>query len=801
MADNKLKGRSEMKRMFIVVFALIACFGSAALAQVPALLSYQGVLTDAGGAAVADGKYRITFSIYDVEKNGSALWTEDDSVTVTRGIFNAILGSKTLLTGLPFDTSYYLGIAVEGGSELVPRALITASAYSLNAQAVKGWANVFPANGDVGIGTTSPSVPLHVKNTSGQVGIFFEGNDDYWASIYVNAIKATASATYGYERQGLLKATTYVDPGDIWNLEIGGDNRIRVSPAGGVCVGSSTPTEKLQVDGGILLGNSSNTNAGTMRWSGTDFEGYDGSSWKSFTATGGGSLPSGTMNQTLRHNGVDWVATGNLYNDGSKIGIGTTGPMTDLHIRRDADATVGIEIENRDPGANSTQRIDFADENGTLAGLTIFDNDNAAYPSQMRLFNNRPSGSLHLIAGSGSLAIESGNVGVDVPSPNATLHVKGGNWDLDATEGDLKIGDDTNRLKFSIATGGAGEGIGRMRAVGTANTLMLGAGTSDVLSLDATGVAKLGVLGSTGQLDLYRAGVTNRVLTAYTNAYGGNLDLYDESNTRTAMLEADVNGTGGYLGIYRTAGALGFTVDGNGLGVQEPIVTITGSSKSVAFDMDQSGTSTVVLPTGSITATETGDEPGVVAYTEGLATITLGSTISTIGSQTITAPAAGYVLVIATGQYEITHTNGTNTDATVGVSMSSTTLPGNQDIRILLPGTVPSGLYAFPVTAHAVFSVSAGPNTFYFLGREDSGDVRLYDIQLSCLYIATAYGTVEPPAASAGASDDAAAPPRPAIDVAAQRATSEAADNARVERELAAMRAELEAVKARLENK
>jgi len=790
-----------MKRMIVVLLTAVASLTTAALADAPALLSYQGVLTDAGGMAVSDGRYKLTFSIYNDEKTGTLLWAEDDSVTVTKGIFNAVLGGVTPLTTLPFDGAYYLAVSVEGGPELTPRTLIAASAYSINARAVRGTENVFPATGLVGIGTTNPTYPLTIVNHAGQVGLHLSGYDDSYSSIYVNAVKASATPAYGYLRQGFLRAMTSIDDANNWALEVGGSYALRASSGGNVTIGTSAPgSEKLTVQGGIVLGSSSGSAAGTMRWTGSDFEGYDGSVWKSFTAAGGSGLPSGATNQTLRHDGLDWVATSNLYNDGSHIGIGTTAPIYDLHIRRDVNQTMGLIIENDDTGANSTQRIDFADENGTVAGIAIFDNDNGAYPSQMRIFNNRAGGSLHLMGTGGSVVLSNNLVGVNVSDPLANLHVKGGNWDLDATNGDLMIGNESDRLKLGVATSGAGEGICRIRAMGTANTLMLGAGSSEVLSLDNTGTAKLGVLGSTGSLELYRGGVTNRMLGAYTTMHGGNLDLFDESGNVTAALETDASGTGGYLTVFRGAGQTAFTVDGNA-GAGEPIVSITGSSKSATFDMDQSGTNVVQLPAASITATEIGDEPGVVTYTEGVATISLTSTISTIGSQTISAPAAGYVLVLANAQFEVTHTNGTGTDAIVGVSSSSSSLPGNQDIRLYLAPGMPSSLYAFPVSASAVFSVSAGSNTFYFLGREDSGDVRVYDIQLSCIYIPTAYGAVEPPAAVAGASDDSAAPARAAIDVAAQRAASEAAENARVERELAAMRAELEAVKAKLGNK
>jgi hypothetical protein len=43
-------------------------------------------------------------------------------------------------------------------------------------------------------------------------------------------------------------------------------------------------------------------------------------------------VPSGTAGQTLRNNGTNYVSTSNLYNDGNKIGIGTTTPFSKLHV-------------------------------------------------------------------------------------------------------------------------------------------------------------------------------------------------------------------------------------------------------------------------------------------------------------------------------------------------------------------------------------------------------------------------------------------------------------------------------------
>lgn len=65
-----------------------------------------------------------------------------------------------------------------------------------------------------------------------------------------------------------------------------GATLFRARGDGNTGVGTSNPQEKLDVNGGLKIGTTSGTNAGTIRWTGTDFEGYNGSSWKSFTSLG-----------------------------------------------------------------------------------------------------------------------------------------------------------------------------------------------------------------------------------------------------------------------------------------------------------------------------------------------------------------------------------------------------------------------------------------------------------------------------------------------------------------------------------
>lgn len=61
-----------------------------------------------------------------------------------------------------------------------------------------------------------------------------------------------------------------------------------------MAVGHNLPKEQLDVNGAVRLGSTSTTNAGTIRWSGADFEGYNGVGWLSLTT--GGSDNDWTIN-------------------------------------------------------------------------------------------------------------------------------------------------------------------------------------------------------------------------------------------------------------------------------------------------------------------------------------------------------------------------------------------------------------------------------------------------------------------------------------------------------------------------
>jgi len=102
-------------------------------AAVSPLLQYQGRLLDPPtGEPVTDGEYTMTFSIYDVESGGTALWTEIKGVGVENGLFSTVLGEMVVLDQTLFNgQALWLGVKVGTDSEAAPRQPILPVAYAL----------------------------------------------------------------------------------------------------------------------------------------------------------------------------------------------------------------------------------------------------------------------------------------------------------------------------------------------------------------------------------------------------------------------------------------------------------------------------------------------------------------------------------------------------------------------------------------------------------------------------------------------------------------------------------------------
>lgn len=122
--------------------------------RLPREMNYQGVLRDEDGELV-DGTHDLTFKMYRYAMVGLMKWrwvavyTETQtSIPVNQGLFNVKIGTEEPLDlsvfegdNPPFVRDLQLGVSVDGGDELTPRAELLPVPYAFRAEYV----NRFPA--------------------------------------------------------------------------------------------------------------------------------------------------------------------------------------------------------------------------------------------------------------------------------------------------------------------------------------------------------------------------------------------------------------------------------------------------------------------------------------------------------------------------------------------------------------------------------------------------------------------------------------------------------------------------------
>ena len=167
-----------------ILLLLLAFLAAACDIHAQATLSVQGTIQRSFGGAVDDGKYALTFKLYTAETGGTPVWSEtQDNIEVIGGVYSALLGEANPLTA-GFDQVYYLGIAVDGGAELIPRTRLTSAPYALS---LIGQSNTFPSAGNVGVGTVSPQARLHVSNPDNHVQQIISTSNDFGANLVLKA--------------------------------------------------------------------------------------------------------------------------------------------------------------------------------------------------------------------------------------------------------------------------------------------------------------------------------------------------------------------------------------------------------------------------------------------------------------------------------------------------------------------------------------------------------------------------------------------------------------------------------------
>src|SRR3989339_405628 len=370
------------KKRGLLVLCMILLLGSL-VSAIPQTFSVHGKLENNAGSPL-EGTYNMSFNIYTTYTGGSASWTlsNQDVTTDSNGIYNIVLTN----VNLDFGSQYYLGVTVGNDSEMSPRINLTSSPYAFEAQNVSvsgvrfnsnvdfgtnynftfdgGTLFVDGSKGYVGIGTITPNATLHIvkPGVSGDnVTIIHSGGG-------ANDLMLIGNSGYPY---AVFSEANTNDPGNL-QLKYVGVTTISLLANGNtyfnngnVGIGTTTPQQKLHVNGSILANGTINATTDVC---------IQGGACLSSAGTGSGTISgSGTSNYVPLWNGTSSINKSNIYQGASgNIGIGTVNPISRLEINSAANggpAGLNINFATRTNTEDSTSAINVT---GTLAKGTAF---------------------------------------------------------------------------------------------------------------------------------------------------------------------------------------------------------------------------------------------------------------------------------------------------------------------------------------------------------------------------------------------------------------------------------------------
>jgi len=343
------------------------------------------------------------------------------------------------------------------------------------------------SNGNVGVGTTSPSSKLTLSDTS---------SNSIVQARFINDARDYAIGVHG----GLSDSfVLYDDTAD--------ETRLVVDTSGKIGVGTTSPLAKLHTsdnDGGTIYIEDANA---TSTYSITSFTNGAGN-FSLDTRTSAGSFVATEYQISKNASGADyhrWFTQGTekvRLDSSGNLAVGTTSPDGQLHVKGTKNKTLKLD-PTFSTGTFTT--LAFA-RNGTDKWRVFHISDD----SYLSFFNENTSA--HQL----SLASD-GNVGISTTSPSQKLHVSGGHLRLDDT--------------YKIEWGGSNARIDGSNA---SDFLRFFTSDSERLRVDSSGVTH--IMGASAS--------TNNSLQLGYNSTAGSAEISAKSTSGTTHFEFSTSNSG-----------------------------------------------------------------------------------------------------------------------------------------------------------------------------------------------------------------------------------------------------------------
>jgi hypothetical protein len=304
----------------VAMFTSVFAFSNTTFAATNSTMNFQSRILLANGALVPDGNYNVEFKIYDSVNAGATAqsvcslnsstddcwWVETRTgasvVRVVNGYVSVNLGSVTPFgASIPWDQDLYITMRIGGvgppvwDTEMVNattgRMKLNASPYATVAGKLKTTSGANSTT--VGFAAPTGTNTITFGDGSGLVCLN-NGNCNTAAGGYL--LFGSSSVQNGSTATPLLQANQQ-GAGSIVDLQSAGTSKFSIGNDGLTTIAS-----------GVRISNTTSAIAGTIRWTGTDYEGYTGTVWKSLTSGGGGGGAGfhivKTINETVNNTGV-----------------------------------------------------------------------------------------------------------------------------------------------------------------------------------------------------------------------------------------------------------------------------------------------------------------------------------------------------------------------------------------------------------------------------------------------------------------------------------------------------------------
>jgi hypothetical protein len=300
-----------------------------------------------------------------------------------------------------------------------------------------------------------------------------------------------------------------------------------------------------------------------------------------------------------------------------------------------------------------------------------------------------------------------------------------------------------NTLDQAYDEGGAGAGRAINADAGAVE--INGAGGLEVLGPIDAGAA----LGNDGLLRVFSLEASTPVVAIRddNDGTGGSAQFYDTAGNRHTFIEPDIDGTGGFIGVFRNESASfdGIFLDGNGTGTEEPELQMFGSTRSLLLDMGQSGNNSVQLPSSSVSSSEILNEAGIAqgrVYGEVAVTGQTASMVDVV-TVTLTIPSSGYIVLEASAQARF---SGSTTGNYMAIQIDETAGGSTNDHYYYVgwASVAPAGIRWDPVSTRRTYFKTTGTYTFRLEARDANGigDKVLWNPILTAQFFPTGYGSV-----------------------------------------------------------